>query len=88
MLEDAFDAHAIHWFVRGDVDILAAARLTIHSDLTVLPDPHLFLGLDPAVMSFPAGYISRLVVDPQARHRGFAHTLDVARMKSMPLHAA
>jgi GNAT superfamily N-acetyltransferase len=80
-LEDGFDDDAWHWTVRVDDQLLAAARLTIHSDLVDVPDSHLFGQLSSSLLKTPIGYISRLVVHPRARGRGLPGVLDKLRLE-------
>ena len=81
-LDDEFDACSIHWVLRGvDSRMLAAARLSFHTNFKILPDPHLFAAYEPGLIRFPAGYISRLVVHPEARGRGIAVFLEETRIR-------
>lgn len=79
-LEDGFDDEAWHWTIRLDDRLAAAARLTIHQNLVQVPAPHLFVHLSSCRLPTPIGYISRLVVHPEARGRGLASILDKTRL--------
>lgn len=79
-LEDGYDGEAIHWIIRKNQELIAAARLTVHQDLTCVPDVHLFSSTIASAAIFPAGYISRLVVHPEERGNGIAKHLDELRI--------
>jgi GNAT superfamily N-acetyltransferase len=79
-LEDGFDDEALHWVVCVAGEVIAAARLTIHSNLEHLPDSHLFRDFRSLQISYPLGYISRLVVHPEMRRLGIASQLDKLRI--------
>jgi GNAT superfamily N-acetyltransferase len=79
-LEDGFDHLAQHWTLEVGAKLVAAARLTIHENLTEVPDAHLFTGLPDIAVAFPLGYITRLVVHPDYRTRGVAMQMDRERI--------
>ena len=78
-LEDGFDEQGDHWVVMTNGDVKAAARLTVHHSLKSVPDGHLFEHLRDAPITFPVGYISRLVVHPELRGLGLPAVLDRLR---------
>jgi GNAT superfamily N-acetyltransferase len=80
-LEDGFDEDAWCWIIRMEDQVVAAARLTIHEDLTNVPDAHLFRHLISPIPE-PVAYISRLVVHPAVRGRGLTRTLDELRIEA------
>lgn len=81
-LEDGFDEDAWHWIVRSGSHLIAAARLTIHYNLIQIPEAHLFNHLVSFPLPTPIGYISRLVVHPDARRHGLAGNLDRRRLET------
>ena len=78
-LDDEFDELALHWTL-FDSYLVAAARLTIHTDLKVIPEQHLFAEIRSENLPRPIAYISRLVVHPCARGQGIAGKLDNLRI--------
>jgi hypothetical protein len=81
-LDDEFDDLAIHWAVHLDGQIVAAARLTIHNDLTLVPDRHLFRNMASHPFPCPIGYMSRLIIHPRMRGKGLTGVLDRIRIEA------
>ena len=81
-LEDGFDEGAWHWTVRSEHRLIAAARLTIHNDLIHIPEAHLFRHIVSHPLPRPIGYISRLIIHPEARRNGLSRTLDHCRLEA------
>lgn len=64
--------------------IVASARLTIHAELSQAPDAAVYAGVFDVSPAAPIAVLSRLVVHPDFRRRGFGtaldqHRIDVAR---------
>ncbi len=78
--QDAHDAHARHWAIFDENNIVGAARLCIHQDLRDIPDAHLFRDIDVS-LPLPIASINRVVVHPRMRGRGLARQLDQARLE-------
>lgn len=78
--QDGHDTHALHWAVCTGSRLVAAARLCVHDTLADLPHAEVFADL-PVAVPPPIGALNRLVVHPQARAQGFAHQLDLVRLK-------
>jgi predicted GNAT family N-acyltransferase len=81
-LDDEFDERAIHWTVYSDEKLIAAARLTVHTDLKDVPERRLFQQLSEQPIAAPIGCLSRLVVHPSMRGRGLAAKLDKVRVEA------
>lgn len=81
-LDDQLDARAAHWAIFAGDELVAAARLTLHTTLADVPDNHLYVETDAEKLSYPLGYLSRLVVHPQMRKRGLARRLDELRIEA------
>ena len=78
---DEWDGTARQWaFLDGDA-MVAAARLSIHEDLSTLPCGAEFRPYLGAMLA-PCGYVSRLVVHPDYRGRGLAAFLDIHRLRA------
>ena len=82
LLDDGHDEHAFHWWVEVSGNIVAAARLCVHSDLTSVPSSHLYSQIRPETLQGEIGCINRLVVDTTWRRKGLAGWLDSAREDS------
>ncbi|MFO0561174.1 MAG: GNAT family N-acyltransferase [Polyangiales bacterium] len=80
---DPVDAVAWHWLVRDRGVLVAAARLSLHTDGSDLPDAHLFgdeLGALHGSRSAPLASMNRLVVATTHRNRGVARRLTAERI--------
>ena len=60
--------------------IVASARLTIHTDLAQAPDAAVYAGVFASPPEPPIAVLSRLVVHPDVRRRGFGTALDRHRI--------
>lgn len=79
---DEHDQHGMHWAVRMDGHLIAAARLCVHHELCEAPDFSTF----PQKRllrkeDFPFAMLSRLVVDPIARGFRLGERLDAIRIE-------
>jgi len=76
---DAHDEHALHWVIFESARVIAAARMCVHDVAASAPDSY---ALRPYSGCIPAPFacLNRLVVSPDARGRGLAAALDVARV--------
>jgi hypothetical protein len=77
---DAFDAVGRHWVVM-DADVpVAAARLTVHSQMAEVPSAEIYRGLIADDLPGPIGVLTRLVVAPSHGGRGLSRALDMVRI--------
>lgn len=79
---DAFDASGRHWVVLDGDAPVAAARLTVHSELLQAPSSEIYRGLLPDDLPGPIGVLTRLVVAPSHAGRGLSRALDLARIEA------
>ncbi len=79
LITDEHDAHARHWAVFNDGEIVAAARMCIHKNLVDTPDAPAFSGM---MLHSPVATLNRLVVHRSARHFGAASLLDDQRISA------
>jgi GNAT superfamily N-acetyltransferase len=77
---DGFECKSRHWAIFNGRHPIAAARLTIVSDLTRVPDAVVYEDVFPIDPVGPIASISRLVVDPKFRGCGFAREFDRVRI--------
>jgi GNAT superfamily N-acetyltransferase len=77
---DELESASRHWVIFNGRRPIAAARLTIGADLTRVPDALVYQNVFPIDPAVPIGSLSRLVVDPEFRGRGFARELDRVRI--------
>ncbi|NML64389.1 GNAT family N-acetyltransferase [Hymenobacter sp. RP-2-7] len=78
---EELDHHALHWVITDEDEVVAAARLSLHTSLADVPYAYLL----PAAAHQPlAGQlvasISRMVVDPRYRGHHFSAVLDQVRV--------
>jgi len=79
---DAFDAVGRHWVVMdGDVPV-AAARLTVHSQMAEVPSAEIYRGLIADDLPGPIGVLTRLVVAPSHAGWGLSWLLDLSRIEA------
>jgi GNAT superfamily N-acetyltransferase len=83
---DSHDDHAIHFAIRtGSGEVIAAARLCIHSFMRDFPDyediENLLPQLQPLKLQPPIGMMNRLVVHPHHQGKGLAKLLDIVRLQ-------
>jgi len=77
---DEFDLSARHWaFFDGDEPV-AAARLSVHGQLSDLPDAPIFDGVFQIPPAAPIAAFNRLVVHPAYRGLALSLRLDCARV--------
>jgi GNAT superfamily N-acetyltransferase len=77
---DAFDAVGRHWVVM-DADVpVAAARLTVHSQMAEVPSAEIYRGLIADDLPGPIGALTRLVVAKSHAGRGLSLALDRVRI--------
>lgn len=79
-MSDVLDEKTIHWVSTNESGkIVAASRLAVINDLSELPFPQIFAGVEfPSVRPFL--YYSRLVVHPKYRKLGIKEKMDKARL--------
>lgn len=75
---DEFDPIGRHYGVFADQQLVAAARFSVHLDLTEAPDPEDFLDTPP--LPAPIASLNRLVVAPGYRGLGLRARLVEARL--------
>jgi GNAT superfamily N-acetyltransferase len=73
----------MHWAFFDHSAPVAAARLTMHTRLDLVPNPEVFAAVLPPDLAGPIAVLTRLVVDQSHRGRGLSTALDHAR-----IHAA
>jgi GNAT superfamily N-acetyltransferase len=78
VIADHHDDHAAHWGVFDGEQLVGAARLCLHDQVSEAPDAEMF---NSVVLSTPVASMNRLVVLKQYRHRGIARLLDEARVQ-------
>lgn len=79
---DEFDENAMHWAFFDHGTPVAAARLTIHSRLNLVPNPEVFAAVLPPDLTGPIAVLTRLVVDQRHRGQGLSTALDHTRIRS------
>ena len=79
VIADEHDAHARHWAVFCGDEVVAAARMCIHSNQEESPDAGAFTGI---CLPSPVATLNRLVVHPSARHLGLASRLSACRVEA------
>lgn len=78
---DRFDELADHFVITHEGVLVAAGRLTVHSDPADMPDADHFAEL-AAGFPGPIALMSRLVVRRAARRQGLATRIDQARIQA------
>jgi len=79
---DAFDTAGRHWVVM-DADVpVAAARLTVHSQMAEVPSAEIYRGLIADDLPGPIGVLTRLVVAANHGGRGLSRALDMVRIEA------
>ena len=81
MLRDDHDAHGLHWIIKTEGSIVAAARICIHHDDRELPFQNGFHHL-VADLPGPIGSLNRLVVHPSMRRQGLSRVLTDVRVEA------
>lgn len=79
ILNDEHDVNGMHWAILYEGRPIAAARMSIHSEVAVSPDPEALVGYEHLI-EFPMASITRLVVDPEFRGRGLPEALRKVRI--------
>lgn len=82
---DEFDENAMHWAFFDHGAPVAAARLTIHSRLDLVPNPEVFAAVLTSDLAGPIAVLTRLVVDQRYAGRGLSTALDHTRLQSARL---
>ncbi len=77
---DEFEDAAHHWVVFHGSELVAAARMSIHAALDLVPDPECFAGVFGEPPEAPIASFNRLVVDGPWRGFGLSRQLDEARL--------
>src|ERR1700733_50527 len=78
-IRDAHEDHARHWAAFRNEEMVASARMCVHSDLTESPDIGIFMDVE---LSTPVATLNRLVVHASARGVGLAARLDECRISA------
>jgi GNAT superfamily N-acetyltransferase len=79
---DSHEEHARHWVILDSRhNPIAAARLCVHPTVAGLPQQHFFVGL-PFDPPGPVAALTRLVIIPGYRGRGFSRALDNIRIQA------
>ncbi len=79
---DDEDLLAHHWVILHNKSIVAAARMTFHTDYKSVPHADLFDGsILEGFGNGPYASLNRLVVAPEYRGNGFSTLLDEARIQ-------
>jgi len=78
---EELDSHAMHWVIMDKEEVVAAARLSLHTSLADVPYAYLL----PPTVQQPLGKhlvasLSRMVVSPHYRGHRFSKVLDQVRM--------
>lgn len=71
---DDYDDRSRHWVITRDEEIVAAARLSVHSKLEQVPEAHEYLGVGLRLEG-PVAAPDRVVVSPSTRRLGLAGLL-------------
>ena len=74
---DDTDARSSHWAIRDGGRIVAASTLSMHDDVSDVPNAFLFG--EAAVYPGRYAYFGRLAVHPDTRRKGYVHDLQAAR---------
>ena len=77
---DPLDARGMHWGVFCDAELVAAARLCVHTSLDERADAAPFRSRD-FVLRGPVAVMSHCVVHPRLRALRLDHALDAARIE-------
>lgn len=78
---DEFDRAAIHWAVFDEGTLVAAARLTVHQEVTEVPEAESYADVFRDPPAGPIASLNRLVVDPSTRGLGLSKRLDLVRLQ-------
>jgi GNAT superfamily N-acetyltransferase len=79
ILNDEHDVNGMHWAVFHEGRPIAAARMSIHTEVATSPDPEAMDGYEHLV-ELPMASLTRLVVAPEFRGRGLPEALRKARI--------
>lgn len=79
LISDEHDAHARHWAAFCGDEMVAAARMCIHTDQRESPDAAAFFQI---CLPVPVATMNRLIVHPSARNRGLASKLCQCRVEA------
>lgn len=79
ILKDEHDVNGMHWAVFHEGRPIAAARMSIHTEVAASPDPEALDGYEHLI-ELPMAAITRLVVDPKFRGRGLPEALRKVRI--------
>jgi GNAT superfamily N-acetyltransferase len=77
---DSHDEHAHHWIIREQDEIVAAARMCIHTSFNDLPDHDELSAVRGHKLLWPVASMNRLVVHPDYRRKGLSRLFDLARI--------
>jgi GNAT superfamily N-acetyltransferase len=77
-IADSHDEHSMHWGAFDQEQLVGAARLCLHKQISEAPDAAMFAGHDiPA----PVASLNRLVVLSEYRRQGIGSMLDEVRIE-------
>jgi GNAT superfamily N-acetyltransferase len=79
ILNDEHDVNGMHWAIFHNGRPIAAARMSIHDEVTASPDPEALDGYEHLI-DLPMASVTRLVVDPDFRGRGLPEALRTVRI--------
>jgi hypothetical protein len=79
---DEWDPGARHWVVLSGRELVAAARLSVHSALADLPDSDYLHGVFLSHIPTPIGSFNRLAANPTFWGRGASKLLDAVRIRA------
>lgn len=79
---DVFDAKARHWAIFQGGRPVAAARMSIHNELSEVPNAEIFADAFPDGLAGPIAAMNRLVVDPAFAGLGLSRLLDEVRISA------
>jgi GNAT superfamily N-acetyltransferase len=79
---DPVDHGAMHWGAYDGRDLIAAARMSIHSALADVPDSVVYREAFAEAPVGPIASLNRLVVHPDHRRKGLGSALDRIRIEA------
>ena len=77
---DEFELRSRHWCVFHKQTLIAAARLSVHDNLSDVPDSHVYQDVFGSPPAPPIASINRLVVHPDYRGQRLSCCLDSVRI--------
>jgi len=78
---EELDSHAMHWVITDKEEVVAAARLSLHTSLSDVPYAYLLpLAVQQPLAKHLVASLSRMVVAPRYRGHHFSTVLDQVRV--------